>query len=105
MSGHKGKEKMKDRQGQDRTILKARTDKARQREKARKVKKPESVTNATSLDICDSVYKKRIAEKRHKEKVETSAAVQGAMVETWEYDEDDCRFSETRDAHLHWLCA
>ena len=46
-----------------------------------------------ALDICDCVYKKRIAEKRHKEKVETSAAVQGAMVETWEYDEDDCVFA------------
>ena len=39
------------------------------------------------------MYKKRIAEKRHKEKVETSAALQGAMVQTWEYDEDDCVFT------------
>ena len=40
-----------------------------------------------------SVYKKRIAEKGNKVKVETSAAVQGAMVETWEYAEDDYVFS------------
>ena len=38
-----------------------------------------------------SVYKKRIAEKGNKpkgESVETTAVVQGAMVETWEYDEE-----------------
>ena len=40
-----------------------------------------------------SVCKKRIAEKGNKEKAETSAAVQGAMVETWEYAEDDYVFA------------
>ena len=39
------------------------------------------------------MYKKRIAEKGNKEKVETSAAVQGAMVETWEYNEEDYVFA------------
>ena len=39
------------------------------------------------------MYKTRIAEKRHEEKVETSAAVQGAMVETWEYAEEDYVFA------------
>ena len=33
--------------------------------------------------------KTRIAEKGNTEKVGTSAAVQGAMVETWEYGEED----------------
>ena len=50
------------------------------------------------------VYKKRIAEKGgNNEKTETTAAVQGAMVETWEYTEDDfvCCCSETRDGHWH----
>ena len=39
------------------------------------------------------VYKKRMAEKGSKDKVETTAAVQGAMVETWEYTEDDYVFA------------
>ena len=39
------------------------------------------------------VYKKRIAEKGNKEHVETSAAVRGAMVETWEYAEEDYVFA------------
>ena len=41
-------------------------------------------------DSC--VYKKRMAEKGNKDKVETSDAVQGAMVETCEYTEDDYVF-------------
>ena len=40
-----------------------------------------------------SVYKKRIGEKGNKEKVETSVAVQGAMVQTWEYAEEDYVFA------------
>ena len=40
-----------------------------------------------------TVYKKRIAEKGNKEKVETPAAVKGATVETWEYTEDDYVFA------------
>ena len=39
------------------------------------------------------MYKKRIAEKGNKEKVETSAAVQGAIVETWEYGEEHYVFA------------
>ena len=39
------------------------------------------------------MYKKRIAEKGNKEEVETPAAVQGAMVETWEYAEEDYVFA------------
>ena len=39
------------------------------------------------------MYKKRIAERGNKENVETSAAVQGAMVETWEYGEEDYVFA------------
>ena len=70
------------------TILKTR---ARQRAKARKVKKPESVTGHLRRDCF--VYKKRIAEKGNKEKVETPAAVQGAMVETLEYAGEDYVFA------------
>ena len=41
-----------------------------------------------------TVYKKRTAEKGgNKEKIDTTAAVQGAMVETWEYTEDDYVFA------------
>ena len=39
------------------------------------------------------VYKKLIAEKGNKEKVETPSAVQGAMVETWVYAEEDFVFA------------
>ena len=55
------------------------------------------------------VYKNRIAEKG--EKSDTTAAVQGAMIETWEYTDDDFDFAfgegvilavqESRDGHLH----
>ena len=55
------------------------------------------------------MYKNRIAEKG--EKSDTTAAVQGAMIETWEYTDDDYIFAfgegvipadqDTRDAHLH----
>ena len=39
------------------------------------------------------MYKKRIAEKGNREKAKTPAAVQGAMVETWEYTEEDYVFA------------
>ena len=72
--------------------------------KARRVKKPESVTSATKQDICvttvtctRNVWPEKGGKK---EKTETTAAVQGAttavqgaMVETWEYTEDDYVFA------------
>ena len=57
------------------------------------------------------MYKKRIAEKGNTEKVETSAAVQGAMVEMWEYPEEDTVFCVWRSSDcgaisiLIWLRA
>ena len=40
------------------------------------------------------MYKKRMAEKgANKEKTETTAAAQGAMIKTWEYTEDDFLFT------------
>ena len=72
----------------------ARMARAKPRATLRRVKKPESVTSASNLDIsvkdC-AVCKKRMAEKGgNKEKIESTAAVQGAtvavqgvMIETW----------------------
>ena len=76
---------------------------ARPRAKARRVKKPESVTSATNLDICVttvSCTRDVWPGKEETKKTETTAAVQGAttavqgaMVETWEYIEDDHVFA------------
>ena len=92
------------------TILKAR---AKPRAKAIRVKKPESVTSeATNLDICARTvrfHKKRV-EGGNKGKTETTAAVQGAtaamqgaMIETREYTEDNCvcAFGEVVIAAFH----
>ena len=90
-----------------------RKARARQRAKVRKGKETRvrhECDEPTHLRKDCSVYKKRFAVKGNKEKVETSAAVQGAMVETWEYIEEDYVFAfgeaviaavQTRDAHLH----
>ena len=82
-------------------IRKAR---AKPRAKARREKKPESVTSATNLDICvrtalctRNAWPRKMEAKRRSD---TTAAVQGAtaaaqraMIETWEYTEDDYVFA------------
>ena len=88
MSGSKGKGKMKDKG-------KGKTDdpqgKGESKGKGKKGKETRVChwTSAKGL-LC---VQERIAEKGNKEKVETPAAVQGAMVETWEYAEEDYVFA------------
>ena len=98
MSGPKGKERRKVKASQ--TFLTAR---ARPRAKGKKGKESRvchECNRPGHLRKDCTVYKKRMAEKgAHKEKTETTAAVQGAtaavqgaMIETWEYTEDDFVF-------------
>ena len=115
LSGAKGKGEMKDKG-------KGKTDDAKGKGKSKgKGKKGKETRvchecNKTTYLRSDCfVCKKRMAEKGgDKEKTKTTsefATVQGAMVETWEYTEDDHVFSfwssrdrcclETRDSHLH----
>ena len=113
-SGTKGKGKTKGKSKSD-----DQKDKGKAKDKGKKVKETGVCHECNKCGhLCKDcmVYKKRIAEKSgNKEKTDTTAAVQeataavqGSIVETWEYIEDyhvfafwwsrDHRWSETRDA-------
>ena len=93
LSGLKGKGKMKDKGKGKTNDPKGKGKSKGKGKKVKEIRVCHECNKPGHLRRDCFVYKTHIAEKRHKEKVETSAAVQGAMVETWEYAEEDYVFA------------